>query len=249
MKKLVALLFVCANSVFAAAPSFVPSNPTLNSPTLISPTLITPVLGTPASGVITNCTGGPTLTSATLITPALGTPASGVLTSCTGLTPANITAGSISSVNLLANPFRQRMSGDVTNATATFSNLTGISCNLLAGRKYTGKLIIKCNNSTAAEGIKLDFAGGTATVSEFWAATAQIVGGTDVLGTSISTSLAGVINFTTITGETILETNFSFICTASTGAGTFIPRTAENSHTTGTLTTEKGSFLWLEDMP
>lgn len=136
-----------------------------------------------------------------------------------------------------------RLTANVINATTTFSNLTDLSQTLVAGGKYVGKLIIKCNNSTAAEGIKLDFSGGNATMTSFWAATAQIVGGTDVLGTSISTSLAGVINFTTITGETILETNISIVCNAG---GTFIPRIAENSHAAGTLTVELGSWLQLD---
>ncbi len=36
------------------------------------------------------------------------------------------------------------------------------------------------------------------------------------------------------------------VCNA---AGTFIPRFAEGSHTTGTATIQLGSYLWLEDMP
>jgi hypothetical protein len=139
-----------------------------------------------------------------------------------------------------------RVTADLTNATTTFSNVTGIGPTLVAAHNYTGKLSIKCNNSVAGEGIKLDFNGGTATATSFWAAGNQIVGGTDVLGTGISTSLAGVINFTTITGETLIELTFSMVTNAG---GTFIPRFAENSHVTGTVTLELGSFAQIQDSP
>jgi hypothetical protein len=139
-----------------------------------------------------------------------------------------------------------RVAADLTNATTTFSNLTGIGPTLVAAHNYTGKLSIKCNNSVAGEGIKLDFNGGTVTATAFWAAGNQIVGGTDVLGTGISTSLAGVINFSTITGETLIELTFSMVVNAG---GTFIPRFAENTHVTGTVTLEKGSFMQIQDSP
>lgn len=32
------------------------------------------------------------------------------------------------------------------------------------------------------------------------------------------------------------------------GAGTFIPRTAQNSHTSGTLTVYRGSWIEIEDI-
>lgn len=168
------------------------------------------------------------------------------------LTPANISAGTLTNLDLnlngsnviKGNPYRSRVASDLTNSTTTFSNMTGITSTLVSGRKYTGKLVIKCNNSASAEGIKLDFNGGSMTISSFWAAAADLVGGTNVLGTGISTSLAGVINFSTITGETVIEVNFSFVCN---GTGTFIPRFAENSHAAGTLTVELGSFMWVED--
>ncbi len=134
----------------------------------------------------------------------------------------------------------ERVVSDLANATTTFGNMTGISVPLLAGQKFVGELVVKCNNSTAAEGIKFDFNGGTATVTSFWAAGNQLVGGTDVLGTGISTSLPGVINFTTITGETLIVIKFSLVTNA---AGTFIPRFAENSSAAGTATVETGSFI------
>lgn len=141
---------------------------------------------------------------------------------------------------------RQRVTADVTKADTTFTILTGLGFNAAASGKYTGKLIIKCNNSVASEGIKFDFNGGTATATAFWAVATESAGGTTVLGTVISTSLAGVINYTTITGETLIEISFSIVVN---GAGTVIPRFAENSTAVGTVTVELGSSMWTESMP
>jgi hypothetical protein len=144
-----------------------------------------------------------------------------------------------------------RLNADLTNATATMANVVlSRSTTLIAGRKYFGTLKLKVNNSVAAEGIQLDFNGGTATTSSFWAAAhIDVSSGTDVIGTPIATTLAGAMTFTTITGETLITVDFSFVCTASTGAGTFIPRMAEATHTTGTVTVELGSFMRIDDTP
>lgn len=175
--------------------------------------------------------GGAALASPTFTgTPAAPTAAAG--TSTTQLATTAFVAG--------VAPVTRRLTADVTNATTTLANLTDLSITLAAAGTYVGKLIIKCNNSAAAEGVKLDFGGGSATATAFWAAASELVGGTTVIGTAIATSLTGAINFTTITGETILEVNFSIVVNAG---GTFIPRAAENSHAVGTLTVELGSFL------
>ncbi len=141
---------------------------------------------------------------------------------------------------------RARVSADVTNTTDTLATATGLSWTLKAGRKYTGRIVLKVNNTVASEGIKLDFNGGDATMTNFWAAASATAGGTTVLGTAISTSLAGVINYTTITGETVIALDVSLVANA---AGTLILRFAENASTTGTVTVELGSFGWFEDMP
>lgn len=140
---------------------------------------------------------------------------------------------------------KKTLTADVANATTTFSNLTDLSITLLAGRKYTGRIVVKCNNSVAAEGIKFDFNGGGATMTSFWAAVnAFAASGTVTPGTTISTSLAGVLNYTTITGETVFLLTLSMVVNAG---GTFTIRFAENSTATGTATVELGSFTQLED--
>lgn len=142
---------------------------------------------------------------------------------------------------------RARLTADVTNATATMSNLTDLSITLIAGRKYTGEMIVKCINSTAAEGIAFAFGGGTATITNFWAGAGVLAsGGTDTIGANISTTLAGVINFTVLTGETVITFKFSLVCNAG---GTFIPQFSENTSAVGTATARLGSYLWAEDSP
>lgn len=158
----------------------------------------------------------------------------------------SVGTGAVSGFGWINDAGIARNTADVANATTTFATLPDLTINVLAGRKYIGVVKIKCNNSTSAEGIKFDFNGGTATITSFWAAASEMVGGTTVLGTVISTSLAGVINYTTITGETLIEITLSFVVNA---AGTLIPRFAENSHAAGTATVELGSFIRLDDSP
>lgn len=141
-----------------------------------------------------------------------------------------------------------RIAADATNATATMAVLT-LSQNppLIAGRKYIGEMNIKCVNSTATEGIQFDFAGGSATFTSFIAGASVFAsGGTDVVGTNISTSNATALTFTTLTGETWILIKFSFVCNA---AGTFIPRFAEASTAVGTATVRANSFVQLSDTP
>jgi hypothetical protein len=133
----------------------------------------------------------------------------------------------------------------VHNATATLAAVTGISVTLIAGRTYTGRATIKCNNTVAAEGITFDWYQGSATMTSFWCAMGLLTGsGTDTPGTTISTSLSGTMNYTTITGETVFEFQFSFVCNQ---AGTFALRMASNNPVTGTATVEVGSFIQVED--
>jgi hypothetical protein len=140
-----------------------------------------------------------------------------------------------------------RVTADVTNATATMAAITGLSAALIAGRAYQVTLSVKCVNSAAAEGIQFDFNGGAATATDFWMAAGILAsGGTDVVGTNISTTLGGAINFTTFTGESVVTFTGYIKCNA---AGTFIPRMAENTTAVGTATVRKGSWMTLVDVP
>lgn len=133
---------------------------------------------------------------------------------------------------------------DVTNATTTMAPVTGLSATLIAGRKYSGKLILYVNDSVAADGIKVDFDGGTATMTSFRAH--GTIFDAALLLSSQTTAIATDFVVATITGDAMVEVYFSFVCN---GAGTFIPRFAKNAHTTGTATVYVNSFMWLDDMP
>jgi hypothetical protein len=140
-----------------------------------------------------------------------------------------------------------RVASDLTNATATMAAMTGLSATLIAGRFYFISLAVKGVNSAATEGLQFDFNGGTATATAFWMGAGILAsGGTDVIGANISTSLAGVINFTTFTGESVIIFEGFIQCNAG---GTFIPRFAENSHTAGTATVRAGTNMVLLDSP
>lgn len=141
-----------------------------------------------------------------------------------------------------------RVASDVTNVGTTMAAITGLTTTLLAGRKYTGKLVLFASDATAADGLKIDFDGGTATMTSFAAAvTANVQGAT--LGTSVSSAIATDITATALNGTAVncIVIEFGFVCNA---AGTFIPRQAKNSDAAGaTLTIAANSFMEIQDAP
>jgi hypothetical protein len=143
---------------------------------------------------------------------------------------------------------RARLTANATNATAVMANLADLTVTLKAGRKYTGKLVLFAKNSTAAEGLQIDFNGGTATMTSFEAGFAATPPGAGLaLGTLTSTALATALTVTTATtADAVYTVEFTLVCNA---AGTLVPRFAEVSHTTGTATAELGSYLFIEDSP
>lgn len=140
----------------------------------------------------------------------------------------------------------KRVSSNVTNATTTMATATGLSATLIASRKYSGRLVLFFDNDVAADGVKVDFDGGTATMSSFEAAVVSNIQGA-TLGTSVSAALATDLNATALsgTGRHCLEIAFAGVCNT---AGTFIVRLAKDSHTTGTLTVRANSYMHIEDM-
>lgn len=138
--------------------------------------------------------------------------------------------------------------GDNTNATASMANIDGtnLKATLIAGRKYFGWLVVQAKNSVGAEGLQFDFNGGTATATLFQAGfDSTPVGAT--LGTPNVTALATALTVTVAaTTDTTYVIPLYITCNA---AGTFIPRFAEVSHTTGTATVRATTCMLLEDMP
>ncbi len=142
---------------------------------------------------------------------------------------------------------RARLTAPVTNISATLASLTGLTLTLIAGRKYTGRLVLFVNDATAADGLQIDLNGGGATVTsiEFGVAAALAA----VVGVRTSTALATAVTLTALgdTNDVIVEIPITLVCNA---AGTIIPRQAKNSDAAGaTLTLRTGSYFHLEDMP
>lgn len=140
-----------------------------------------------------------------------------------------------------------RVANNVTNATDTMANITGLSSTLIAGRKYSGELTLFCSTDQAAEGIKFDFDGGAATMTSFAAAiTSNVQGAT--LGVTVSAALATDLTVTALsgTGVNCIVIKFGLVCNA---AGTFIPRVSQVAHASGTATVVANSFMKLDDMP
>jgi hypothetical protein len=132
---------------------------------------------------------------------------------------------------------------DQTNATATLASTT-LSVTLQASRKYAFKAILYVSDDTAAEGVKADFGGGTATATNF---RTHCTGFDTALGISTQvTSLTGTVSAGTFTGSGMIECHGSFEVNAG---GTFIPRFAQNSHVIGTLTLFRGSHVQVFDTP
>ena len=155
-----------------------------------------------------------------------------------------VTDGGASNYGWLVDAGIQRVTGDVTNATTTFANITGLSSTLVAGRKYTFSLKVFASNSLASDGAKFDYNGGTATVTNFRVHCTLF--DTALLLSSQATALATAFAQATMTGSSMFECYGSFEPLA---AGTFIPRFATNTAVSGTLTVFRGSHLLVRDMP
>ena len=150
----------------------------------------------------------------------------------------------VSGFGWLQNAGESRVAGNVTNATGTMANITGLSATLAAGRTYVGRICVFCEDSTAADGIKFDFDGGTATATDF---RAQGTIFDTALQLSVqTTALATDFSAATITGGSVFTADFTITVNA---AGTFIPRFAQVAHTTGTATAFRGSYMLLQDCP
>lgn len=138
--------------------------------------------------------------------------------------------------------YKSFLAADATSVTATFANSL-LSVNVVAGHKYAITCSLFFNESTAADGAKIDFNGGAATATNFrgdnevWDASTQShTPSTSALSTSL-----GVGSFTGL-GTFLFHGAFE-----PATSGTFILRFAQFSHSTGTLTLQRGSWLELID--
>lgn len=142
---------------------------------------------------------------------------------------------------------RSTLAADYSNATAAFTN-TLLSVTVTSGRKYNFNAALFLVDSTAADGAQIDFNGGTAAATDFrvhcnhFDQTAAVLKSTQV--TALATVADSVVS--TGTGQNLVECYGSF---QPSGTGTFIVRAAQVAHTAGTLTVNRGSFVFVEDMP
>lgn len=174
------------------------------------------------------------------------TPGTGLQAVAAGV--LKVTDGSTGGGWLQVPPGRSRVANDVTNITITPAAITGLSATLIAGRKYSGRLVLFINNALADDGLRLDFDGGTATMTSF---RAGFEAGANVttFGVMNSSALATDLTIDAFsgTGDSVVVVSFSLVCNV---AGTFIPRIAKEADAAGaTLTVYTNSFMWLEDMP
>jgi hypothetical protein len=138
------------------------------------------------------------------------------------------------------------LAADFTNATTTMA-ATGLSVPVTSGRKYVFRAIIKASNSTPADGLKLDFDGGTATATNFWSVfrindvgSESLQGGVSALASDIT---LGSFDGSADTGWVEFSGSFE-----PSSSGTFAIRAALVVHTTGTLTVRRGSHLIVHDI-
>lgn len=135
---------------------------------------------------------------------------------------------------------------NMTMNTTTLSNINwGTTISVTTGRKYTFKAILFVSDALAADGVKIDFGGGTASETDF---RAQVTAFDSAL--ALSTHLDDITDTAsaaTFTGNGMLEIHGSF---EPGSTGTFIPRFAKASDTAGAvLTLYRGSHITVFDSP
>lgn len=141
-----------------------------------------------------------------------------------------------------------RVATDVTVGDVTPAVITGLSATLKAGRTYTGRLVLKVSNDTAVDGLRIDFDGGDATMTNFDAGVVGAGVPAATFSVSVSAALATDLIATALadTNPTFIEIAFGFTVNA---AGTFIPRIALEADSGGTITVHDNSYMWIEDTP
>lgn len=135
------------------------------------------------------------------------------------------------------------VASDQTNATTTMQTTT-CSFTVKNARKYAFKCEMFLSDSVAADGAKIDFNGGSATMTNF---RAQVTAFDTALNLSTQVSaLNTASSAATFTGAGAFEIHGAIEPSAD---GTFIPRFAQVAHTAGTLTLARGSHCTVKDTP
>lgn len=138
---------------------------------------------------------------------------------------------------------------DYTNATTGFTAITGLTATVVSARKYRFEAVLFASESVAAEGGKIDFNGGGAAMTSF-IVTCQL---TNAVGAILTQTAATAVALATpMNIASFTDTNMhQYTCHGGfvpSSNGTFIPRAAQNSHTSGTLTIKVNSTLSVWDV-
>ncbi len=137
----------------------------------------------------------------------------------------------------------KRVTASVTESVAALANISDLTCTLIAGRKYAFTLYLFVNQSVGADGLQFDFNGGTATATDF-VAHAKITKNSLLTAAQV-TALNAVVSAAFANGDYFVEVYGHLVCNA---AGTFIPRFAKNTHSTGVATLRANSLLMMTDI-
>lgn len=136
------------------------------------------------------------------------------------------------------------LNADYANATASFTS-TALSVTVVSGQTYRVQAVIFASDSTAADGAKLDFNGGSATATNFRMHCILQDTTVTIVNSAQVTALATAFSAATLTGVSEWVCNGTFVPSSN---GTFIVRGSQNAHTTGTLTFSRGSWLSVVNM-
>lgn len=130
------------------------------------------------------------------------------------------------------------LASDKTSASTSLVT-TGLTNYLVGGLRYGFKCVLFLSDSTSADGAKIDFAGGNVTETNFRAQCLGWFNNSLALSSHLD-DITDVASASILNGDSMFEITGSFEPALS---GNFVPRFAQASHSTGTLTLYRGSWM------
>lgn len=138
---------------------------------------------------------------------------------------------------------KTKIANQTVTDTTTLANDSHLSVSLAAGTTYVFRIVYFAT-TVATSGIKLDLGGGDATATSL-ICNGRIIGNVTLatLATSVVSALNTTLGFTTI-GDTAVRVELEGTITVN-GAGTFIPRFAQNAETVAgeSVIALRGSYM------
>lgn len=143
---------------------------------------------------------------------------------------------------------QQRVTADVTNATASLANATGLAVALVAGRTYSFEAQLSFTDA-AAGGIQVAMvaSGGLTATNIIYDGWIVDSGANGIKGNAQATSLGGVVASATTTGTAGHVIIYGTITVNV--AGTINVQFAQNTSNGTATTIKRGSYLIVHDMP